>query len=104
MHLTGELFGLVQGLLQVAGEVHLPGAAAGNLGQALHRGGELLPQGGRLHTGLLHQLGDEPLFLLQQGKQQVLLLDLLILPAEAICWAACTASTLFWVNWLRFIH
>ena len=24
--------------------------------------------------------------------------------AEAICWAACTASTLFWVNWLRFIH
>ena len=80
VHLTGDLFGLVQGLLQVAGEVHLPGAAAGNLGQTLHRGGELLPQGGRLHTGLLHQLGDKPLLLLQQGKQQMLLLDLLILP------------------------
>ena len=80
VHLPGNLFGLVQRLLQAAGKVHLSRAAAGNLRQPFHRGGQLLPQSGGIRTGLLYQLTDQALPLFQQGQQQMLLLDLLVLP------------------------
>ena len=79
-HLPGNLFGLVQRLLQAAGKVHLSRAAAGNLRQPFHRGGQLLPQSGGIRTGLMYQLTDQALPLFQQGQQQMLLLDLLVLP------------------------
>ena len=79
MHFPGNFFGLVESLLQLPGKVHLPGTGAGNLRQPFYGGGQLLPQGGGVNADLLHQLRDEPLLLLQQAQQQVLLPDLLIL-------------------------
>ena len=79
VHFPGNFFGFVESLLQLPGKVHLTGTGAGNLRQPFHGGGQLLPQGGGVNTDLLHQLRDEPLLLLQQAQQQVLLPDLLIL-------------------------
>ena len=65
-------------LIHVAGHIDLPAfpAGTGNPGQALYPLLHGVKQGVRVGSHLFHQLGNQAVLLLQQGANQVLLLDL----------------------------
>ena len=80
LHGLGRLLGGVQGPVHILGHidlVRLP-AASGDLGQLVYFRLHRRQKAGHGHAHGGEQLGDKALLIGHQGKQQVLLLDLLL--------------------------
>ena len=74
LHLFSSLFRLIQGFLQVTGDIHPAGIpSAGNTRQPFYGLSYLLLHGSRIYPHLGHQLGNQSPILLQQSKQQMFL-------------------------------
>ena len=80
LHPTGLTFGGVEGLIQLIGDVDLFRVASrpGHPWQRLHLLQGCLRKGVRIHVHSGEQLGDQPVILPGQRRQQMLLLDGLI--------------------------
>ena len=92
LHLLCGMFCLIQGFLQIRGDVHAAGiASAGYTRQLFHCLTRLSFQIIRVNAHFCHKLGNQSAVLMQQGEQQMLLshLCIAVLIVQRVCILDC---------------